>query len=119
MGSRETCPPHYEAAMDLLGKKWTGLILRPLMEGPCRFTEISADVPRLSDRLLSQRLRKLEEKGIVERRVHDARPVRIEYALTGKGRDLRGVLEAIVGWADRWETAEAPAAATTTDRQGA
>ena len=112
MESEETCPPHYEAAMEVIGKKWTGLILKPLMEGPRRFTEISSYVPRLSDRLLSQRLQELEEKGIVERTVHDERPVRIEYALTEKGRDLRGVLEAIVGWANRWETAQSPAAAT-------
>ena len=114
-----TCPPHYEAAMDILGKKWTGLILKPLMEGARRFTEVSAYVPGLSDRLLSQRLQELEEKGIVDRRVYDERPVRVEYVLTDKGRDLRGVLEAIDRWADRWETAGAPTAATATDREGA
>ena len=119
MDPGETCPAHYEAAMDVIGKKWTGLILKPLMEGPRRFTEISTYVPRLSDRLLSQRLQELGEKGIVERRIHDERPVRVEYLLTDKGRDLRGVLEAIVMWADRWETGDTPAPATATSRKGA
>ncbi len=117
MDHEETCPAHYEAAMDVLGKKWTGLILKPLMEGPRRFTEISAYVPRLSDRLLSQRLQELEVRGIVERRVHDERPVRVEYVLTDKGLDLKGVLDAIGMWADRWETADAPVAAATTGRR--
>ena len=53
----------------------------------------------------------LEERGVVERRVYDQRPVRIEYVLTEKGRDLREVLEAISRWADRWETTEAVATA--------
>ena len=104
----DAIPPHYQAAMDIFGKKWTCLILCPLMEGPCRFTEMSAFVPGLSDRLLSQRLQELEEKGIVERRVYNERPVRVEYRLTEKGRELSQVLDAIIRWADRWEAAEAP-----------
>jgi len=115
MDSANTCPAQYEAAMEVLGKKWTALILRPLLEGSCRFTDMSAYVPGLSDRLLSQRLQELEERGIVDRRVYDQRPVRIEYSLTEKGRDLREVLEAIARWADRWETAEATATADITE----
>ena len=101
-------PPQYQAAMDMFGKKWMFLILCPLTEGPCRFTDISAFVSGLSDRLLSQRLQELEEKGVVERRVYNERPVRIEYRLTEKGQELSEVLDAIMRWADRWETAEAP-----------
>ena len=97
--------------MDVFGKKWTGLILWPLMEGPRRFTEMSAFVPGLSDRLLSQRLQELEEKGIVERKVYNERPVRVEYSLTEKGHDVRQVLEAIMQWADRWESPGAPTTA--------
>lgn len=99
--------PKYEQAVGLLGKRWTGLILRSLMEGPRRFSEISTYVNRLSDRLLSQRLQELEKVGIVERRVHDERPVTVEYSLTEKGADLRRVLEAIQAWADRWVHVEA------------
>ena len=103
MHSRGICPPHIEAAMDMLGKKWTGLILRSLVGGSRRFTEIAGCVPGLSDRLLSQRLQELEEIGIVQRQVHSERPVRVEYSLTDKGLDLRGVLRAIQKWAERWQ----------------
>ncbi len=111
MDSEDTCSPHLEAAMNILGKKWTGLILWSLMERTRRFSEMSSYVPGLSDRLLSQRLQELEGVGIVERRVHGGRPVLVEYALTDRGQDLRMVLEAIYKWSERWETAkELPAA---------
>ena len=89
MDFKDMCP-RYLAAMSFLGKKWTGLILRSLMEGPRRFTEMSAYVPGLSDRLLSQRLQELE------------RPVLVEYSLTPQGQALREVVEAIQRWADVW-----------------
>ena len=98
--------PRYEKVMELLGKRWTGLIIRALMEEPRRFTAIKTYVEGLSDRLLSERLQELEEAGIVERRVYAQRPVVIEYALSEKGEDLRGIVEAIQTWADRWIVAE-------------
>ena len=98
----------FTSLMDVFGKKWTVLILWPLMEGPRRFTEMSAFIPGISDRLLSQRLQELEEKGIVERQVFNERPVRVEYRLTEKGHDVRQVLEAIMQWADRWEASAEP-----------
>ena len=107
MDFKDMCP-RYEAAMAILGKKWTGLILRSLMEGPRRFTEMSAYVPGLSDRLLSQRLQELEEADIVERRVYSERPVLVEYSLTAQGQALREVVEAIQRWADRWGPNGAP-----------
>lgn len=94
--------PRYEKAIELLGKRWTGLILRSLLEGPRRFTEITGYVEGLSDRLLSERLQELEQAGIVERRVNTGRPVTVEYTLTEKGNNLRAALEAIQMWADRW-----------------
>ena len=106
MDWNETCPPGMEAAMGVLGKKWTGLILRALMDGPRRFTSISGFVLGLSDRLLSQRLQELESVKIVQRHVYDQRPVLVEYDLTEKGRDMRGVFEAIQAWSDRWESPE-------------
>ena len=109
MTSSDTCPPQYMAAVGILFKKWTPLILRPLMERPRRFSEIASYVPGLSDRLLSQRLQELEEFGVVERRVYDERPVRVQYLLTEKGRGLSTVLEEIGKWADRWETAPSAA----------
>lgn len=96
--------PKYEKAMEMLGKRWTGLILRVLADGPTSFSRIADTVPRLSDRVLSERLKDLEQRGIVLRRVIPSTPVKIEYSLTEKGADLQDVLEAIQHWADRWET---------------
>ena len=94
--------PKYEQAMQVLGKKWTCLILRCLLAEPRRFTEISGYVQGLSDRLLSQRLQELEDEGIVNRQVFDRRPVVVEYSLTPKGQAFRRVAEAIQEWADEW-----------------
>ncbi len=73
-----------------------------LTGGPLRFSEIRALVPDLSDRLLSERLKELEAEGIVERRVFDEVPVRVEYALTGKGEALEPVLRELKSWAQMW-----------------
>lgn len=94
--------PKYEAAVALLGKKWTGLLLRVLLSGPKRFSDFRHQIPELSDRLLSERLKELEEAGIVERCVLDTKPVAVEYRLTEAGRGLQPVVEAIQAWAERW-----------------
>ncbi|MBV9790374.1 MAG: helix-turn-helix transcriptional regulator [Chloroflexi bacterium] len=99
--------PKYERAVELLGKRWTGLILRVLGNGPTTFTKIARTVDKLSDRVLSERLKELEQRGVVQRRVDPTIPVKIEYSLTDKGRDLQEVLDALQQWADRWECAEA------------
>jgi DNA-binding HxlR family transcriptional regulator len=96
--------PKYEKAMSILGRRWTGLILRALLGGSCRFNAISAYVPGLSDRMLSERLKELEGEGILQRKVYPDTPVRIEYVLTPKGEELRRVVEATQAWADRWLT---------------
>jgi DNA-binding HxlR family transcriptional regulator len=97
----EMCP-RYEHAAQLLGKRWMGLILDSLMNGPRRFCELTATVEGLSDRVLSDRLRELEEEGIVERIVYPQIPVRVEYRLTERGSDLRPVVNAIHDWAEKW-----------------
>src|SRR5690242_20379584 len=94
--------PRFEHAIQLLGKRWTGLILDTLMHGPRRFCEMTAAVEGLSDRVLSDRLRELEMEGIIERIVYPQIPVRVEYRLTDKGRDLQPVVEAIHHWAEEW-----------------
>jgi DNA-binding HxlR family transcriptional regulator len=94
--------PKYEEAMAVLGKRWTGLILRALFSGSSRFSAICAYVPGLSDRLLSERLKELESIGIIERLIFPETPVRIEYHLTLKGQELRPVLDAVQAWADTW-----------------
>jgi DNA-binding HxlR family transcriptional regulator len=100
--SREVCCGLYHRAVELVGRRWTGAILIVLMDGPLRFSEIRALVPDLSDRLLSERLKELELEGIVERRVIDSSPVRVEYALTGKGRALEPAVHALKSWAQAW-----------------
>ncbi|HLH63748.1 MAG TPA: helix-turn-helix domain-containing protein [Ktedonobacteraceae bacterium] len=94
--------PRYEHAIQLLGKRWTGLLLDALMSGPKRFCELTSAVEGLSDRVLSDRLRELEEEGIVERAVYPHIPVRVEYRLTEKGQDLKPVVDAIHNWAESW-----------------
>lgn len=103
----ETCAssglcPKFEAAMQLLSKRWVGLIISQLLEGKRRFSEIESSLP-ISGKLLSERLKELEEAGIVERNVYPETPVRIEYVLTEKGKALKPVMEAIERWAQTWE----------------
>ncbi|HEX6988931.1 MAG TPA: winged helix-turn-helix transcriptional regulator [Bacillota bacterium] len=99
--SDQVCPK-FHRAVELLGKRWNGAIVRVLLGGPHRFQEMLAAVPGLSQRLLSERLKELEAEGLVERRVYPETPVRIEYSLTDQGRDLEPVLSEIHRWADRW-----------------
>ncbi len=99
----ELCP-RYQAAVQILGKRWTALIIRVLLTRPRRFSEMTNAIEGLSDRLLSERLKELEGLGIVERQVYAEKPVRIEYRLSDKGRELEQVVEAIQRWADCWET---------------
>jgi DNA-binding HxlR family transcriptional regulator len=101
MASEPFCPA-FHAAIELIGRRWTGAVLRAMFAGATRFSDIAATVPGLSDRLLAERLRELEDRGIVARNVIPDRPVRIEYRLTERGRDLEPVMESVSVWANRW-----------------
>ncbi|QYJ17110.1 HTH-type transcriptional regulator YodB [Rubrobacter xylanophilus DSM 9941] len=103
--------PRYQRAVEIIGRRWSGAILRAMLRGATRFGEIRDVVPNLSSRMLSERLRELEAEGIVERVVIPERPVRIEYRLTEKGRALNEVVEALARWADEWLGTERRAAA--------
>jgi DNA-binding HxlR family transcriptional regulator len=94
--------PRFHQAIELVGKRWTGAIIQALMEGPRRYSALLGAVPGLHDRLLSERLKELEATGIVTRRVYPDTPVRIEYELTEKGRDLERTMVELRRWADRW-----------------
>lgn len=94
--------PRYEAAMELLGKKWTGLIIRVLLGGPKRFKEIKEQIPEMSDRVLSERMKELEDAQVLTRKVYPETPVRIEYELTLKGKSLEPVIQAIQHWGEQW-----------------
>jgi len=94
--------PRYQAAVEVLGKRWTGLILNVLLEGPKRFCELAERLDPVSERMLSERLKELEANGILRRHVSAEAPVRVHYELTEKGRALNGVVGAIVQWAEAW-----------------
>ncbi|MEA2330556.1 MAG: hypothetical protein QOK00_1088 [Thermoleophilaceae bacterium] len=99
---RESCCSAYHRAVELIGKRWTGAIVFVLMDGPLRFSEVKVLVPDLSDRLLSERMKELESEGIVERRVIDDVPVRVQYRLTVKGRALEPAVRSLKVWARSW-----------------
>ena len=94
--------PYYHRAMELIGRRWTAVILRAMMSGVQRFGELVAAIPGLSDRMLSERLKELEVEGLVERVVIPEMPVRVEYHLTEKGRALSHVMDAVTQWAHDW-----------------
>lgn len=98
----EVCPDFHEA-IELIGKRWTGAIVCTLTEGPMRFGELARTVPGLSDRLLSQRLRELEEEGLVEREVQAGTPVRVSYSLTPMGAGLEPAIRELKSWARSWK----------------
>ena len=98
----EVCP-HFHAAVELIGKRWSGAIIWALGEGPQRFNELKRAIPGLSDRLLSQRLRELEEAGVVSRTVEDGLPVKVSYGLTEKGESLKPAIQSLRQWACHWQ----------------
>lgn len=93
-----TLCPRVEKAFEIIGKRWTGLIIYQLMNGPMRFCEIESSIP-ISGRLLSERLKDLEKLGIVSRQVFPEVPVRVEYSLTEKGLALNPVMKELQTWA--------------------
>jgi DNA-binding HxlR family transcriptional regulator len=94
--------PHFHHAVELIGRRWTGCVLRSMLHGATRFGDIAAAVPKLSDKMLAERLKELESEGMITRTVVPETPVRVEYELTDKGRSLEGVLKALGDWADEW-----------------
>ncbi|HSX05932.1 MAG TPA: helix-turn-helix domain-containing protein [Candidatus Saccharimonadales bacterium] len=90
------------SAMEIIGSKWTALILRDLADGPKRFSELEKSVGAINPRTLSQRLDDLEKHAIVTKRSYAETPPRIEYTLTAKGKDLVPVLKAMSAWGDKY-----------------
>ena len=93
--------PRLAKAMELIGKRWTALIIYQLLDGPQRFNAIESALP-ISGRLLSERLKELEKESIVERKVYSEVPIRVEYSLTEKGSSLEGAVREIEIWAQKW-----------------
>ena len=101
----------FHRASELIGRRWTGAIIYVLLRSRCRFATLRAAIPDITDRMLSDRLHELEQEGIVSRTVVPETPVRVEYALTKKGKALANAFDAISDWADKWMDAEAAAPA--------
>jgi len=92
----------FHKAIELIGSRWTGAILQTLLQGRSRYASVKAAVPEITDRMLSERLRSLEAEGLLLRTVVPESPVRVEYELTRKGRELQNALREIATWAETW-----------------
>ncbi len=90
------------SAMQIIGNKWTALILRDLFSGPKRFCELEKSVGNINPRTLSQRLDDLEKHGIISKQSFAEVPPRVEYTLTEKGQDLLPVLEQMATWGTKY-----------------
>jgi DNA-binding HxlR family transcriptional regulator len=101
----ELCSRFHKAS-ELIGRRWTGAIIFVLLKQKCRFATLRDAIPDITDRMLSERLQELEQEGIVERTVFPETPIRVEYALTRKGRALGHAFDAIADWAHKWVPAE-------------
>lgn len=92
-------------ALDLVGKRWTAQLLGFLLGGPARFSELVSAVPALSRRVLTERLRELQDVGLVERRVEPGPPITSTYFLTPAGEEMRPMLNELFNWAAGWSGA--------------
>jgi DNA-binding HxlR family transcriptional regulator len=97
----EFCP-YFQQAVELIGRRWTGAVLRALLPGTRRFSRLRQAVPEISSRALALRLRELNGAALVTRGVDPEGPVRVTYTLTKKGRALRGALGRLEQWAHEW-----------------
>ena len=91
-----------ERALAVIDGKWTTLILRDLLSGTRRFGELRSSLGGISPKTLTDRLRALEEQGVLSRQVFPEIPPRVEYTLTAKGRALGGVVHALAEWGAAW-----------------
>jgi len=99
------------ASAEILGAKWTAILVHDLSEGPRRFSELERSCSGISPRTLSERLRVLEEEGILVRRSYAESPPRVEYELTDKGEALLPIIDAMREFGREWLFAETPARA--------
>ena len=101
VASVDLCP-QVEGAFELLSRKWAGLLIHVLSVGPRHFSELRAEIPGVSARMLAARMQELQKAGIVTRDVQAHPPVRVVYSLTEKGRALIPVMAGIANWARTW-----------------
>lgn len=100
----------FHRASELIGRRWTGAIIYLLLRRPCRFAELRDGIHGITDRMLSERLHELEAEGLIARDVLPETPVRIEYSLTKKGKELAQAIDAISAWAEKWVDGKNPKA---------
>lgn len=100
--------PRFQAAMDVLGRPWTGLILMTLADAPLGFCELAGRIEIIGDRMLASRLKDLEARGIVERLVISEAPLRVAYRLTERGAGFIPVARALEAWGGALMSAPAP-----------
>lgn len=96
---RSACP--VAGALDIVGDKWTLLVVRDLLRGKRRYGDFAASAERIPTNILADRLRRLEQAGLVERRPYSERPPRYEYRLTRKGKDLAPAVRSLAEWGVR------------------
>jgi DNA-binding HxlR family transcriptional regulator len=96
---RSPCP--VAVTLDLLGDKWTLLVIRDLFLGKHTYGELLQSAEKIPTNILADRLKRLEKAGVVEKEPYQEHPVRYAYALTAKGRELKEVIRAIVLWANK------------------
>lgn len=97
---QKTCP--VARTLDIVGERWTMLILRDLvLRGPRRYQDLQESLAGIAPNTLSARLKDMESHGLVERKLYNERPPRLEYHLTAKGRSLAPVLRALRDWGNR------------------
>ncbi|HJT96732.1 MAG TPA: helix-turn-helix domain-containing protein [Rhodanobacteraceae bacterium] len=89
------------STLDIIGDKWSLLVVRDLLRGKTTYGELLESPERIPTNILADRLRRLEDNGILRRKAYQERPVRYAYTLTPKGEDLREVLGALVAWGRR------------------
>ena len=99
--SRQLCH-RFHRAIELVGRRWNGAIIFLLLQDRARFAQLRAAIPGITDRMLAERLHELEAEEVIVRTVLPETPVRVEYALTKKGKALAGALGAIGQWAEKW-----------------
>ena len=97
---QKNCP--VERTVNVIGGKWTLLILRDLFDGTKRFGELRASLTGISPKTLTEKLRILEQEGIVERKIYPEVPPRVEYSLTKHGQTLETIIEAMREWGTQW-----------------
>lgn len=100
MDNRVAARSPIEKTLGMIGKKWVILILRDLLGGTRRFGDLLQSLNGISPKTLSERLKDLEEDGLISRKAYAEIPPRVEYSLTQKGRSLNGILEAMIDWGE-------------------